>query len=174
MTVVHLVLSILFRIQIHVAKAVHWAGIRSRLRWEYWRSRLASLGENTSIFANVVIHNPQMVSIGNGCSIAEFVHIWGGGQVTIGDNVLVASHVAITSMTHDPKAEIFSQTSVKQPVVIEDNVWIGAGAVILPGTRLESGCIVGAGAVVTKDVPADWIVTGVPAQRLRRRKEQPL
>lgn len=174
MTAVHFILASFFRIQIYAARITRWAGILSRFRWEYWNSRLASLGENTSIFANVAIHNPQMVSIGDGCSIAEFVHIWGGGQVSIGDNVLVASHVAITSMTHDPNADIFAQTSVRQPVVIENNVWIGAGAVILPGIRLESGCIVGAGAVVTKDVPADWIVTGVPAQRLRRRTEQPV
>ncbi len=101
--------------------------------------------------------------------IAEFVHIWGGGGVRIGDDVLVASHVAIASMTHKTDARVFAETVVNKPVVIEDNVWIGTGAIILPGVRLGTGCIIGAGAVVTKDVPANWIVAGIPARRIRNR-----
>lgn len=54
-------------------------------------------------------------------------------------------------MTHDTEAEIFAATSIRKPVIIEDNVWIGTGAVILPGVRLGTGCIIGAGSVVTKD-----------------------
>lgn len=165
------VLTLIFRIQAHAVRVTRWAGILSSIRWAYWKSRLARLGESTSIFAYVAIHEPGMVSIGKDCAIAEFVHIWGGGGVTIGDNVLVASHVAITSMTHDTSAEIFASTSVRKPVVIEDNVWIGAGAIVLPGVRLGRGCIVGAGTVVTKDVPADCIVTGAPAHPLRQRRD---
>ena len=117
-----------------------------------------------------MILNPALVSIREGCSIAEFVHIWGDGRVKIGEKVLVASHEFITSTAHDPEAKTFALTSVRKPVVIADNVWIGSGAVILPGVRLGTGCIVGAGAVVTVDVPANWIVVGVPARRVRLRE----
>lgn len=137
------------------------------MRRAYWSSRLASLGSDTRIGAYVVMHQPQNVRIGKNCSIAEFVHIWGGGGVTIGDSVLVASHVAITSMTHDTCADVFAETLIKRPVTIADNVWIGAGAKILPGVNLGTGSIVAAGAVVTKDVAPCTIVAGVPAKVLR-------
>ncbi|MEF2553992.1 acyltransferase [Aurantimonas sp. A2-1-M11] len=163
-------LVFLFRFQNRIVSSRLWIGIRINFRRAYWKSRLAQMGYRTGIFPSVVIHNPALVSIGEECSIAEFVHIWGGGGVEIGDRVLVASHVSITSMSHEPEAKIFALTAVRKPVVIEDNVWIGTGAVILSGVRLGTGCIVGAGAVVTNDVPANWIVVGVPARRVRLRE----
>jgi len=144
-------------------------GMGFMIRRAYWKSRLGALGDRTAIYRDVVIHTPHLISIGDRCAVAEFVHIWGGGRVTIGNDVLIASHVAITSVTHETEAAIFAESSVKKPVVVEDNVWIGQGAFIRPGVRLGTGCIVGAGAVVTKDVPANWIVAGVPAQKIRER-----
>lgn len=147
-----------------------WAGILARIRWAYWHSRLPALGSDTHIAPHVVIKNSHKVSIGSRCSINEFVHVWGGGGVVIGNVVLVASHVVITSQTHDTEAQLFALTMIDKPIVIEDNVWIGAGAVILPGVLLGKGCIVGAGAVVTRSVESDWIVTGNPARPLRKRR----
>ncbi|MBP6179301.1 MAG: hypothetical protein KA473_14675 [Anaerolineales bacterium] len=96
--------------------------------------------------------------------MAEFVHIWGGAGVTIGDNVIIASHVAITSTTHSPKENVIKDSVIKKPVVIEKNVWIGTHAIILPGVTIGSGSVVAAGAVVNKDVPRNVIVAGVPAK----------
>lgn len=106
------------------------------LRHALWKARLAGLGEGTIIHPWVAIHGPENVRIGARCSVAEFVHLWGGGGVTIGNDVLIASHVAITSITHDKDAPCFRETTVRAPVVIGDNVWIGAGAIILPVSRL--------------------------------------
>jgi len=90
--------------------------------------------------------------------------MWGSGGTTIGNDMLIAAHPSITSVTHDKAAACYRETTVSAPVVIGDNVWIGSGAVILPGVTLGAGCIVGAGAVVTRDVPPRTVVTGVPAR----------
>jgi len=164
-------LVVFFQMFKHLNAFFHCAGTIAIIRRAFWKSKLANLGERSSIFSKVVIHQPEMVSIGSDCVIAEFVHVWGGGGVVIGDNVLIASHAVITSLNHDSNAKIFADTTVKKIVVIENNVWIGTGAVILPGVRLGAGCIVGAGAVVTKDVAPNLIVAGVPARMLRKKFE---
>lgn len=73
----------------------------------------------------------------------------GGGGIKVGNDVLIASHAVITSLTHDRTAGCFRETLLRTPVIICDNVWFGAGAIILPGGTLGSGSIVAAGAVVT-------------------------
>ncbi len=91
----------------------------------------------------------------------------GRGGVEIGDNVMIASHTVITSLTHDPNAEIYRKTLIKKKVIIKNNVWIGAGAIILPGVTIGDGAVIAAGSVVTKDVPSKTIVAGVPAKPIR-------
>ncbi len=157
-------LILVFRFNAHIAHLIRWDRVVAYFRQAYWKARLARMGERSKIYKNVVVHQPEMVSIGNGSSLCEFVHIWGGGGVSIGNNVLVASHVSISSLTHEKNTKIFAMTIIRKPIVIEDNCWIGSGATILPGLKLNQGCIVGAGAVVTKDVPANSIVVGVPAK----------
>jgi acetyltransferase-like isoleucine patch superfamily enzyme len=146
-------------------RVTHIRSLFSLARQAMWKARLARVGVQTDIHRFVVIHTPRCVSIGSNCAIAEFVHIWGGGGVSIGDDVLVASHVAITSLSHDSRSkDRYRETLVSAPVVIGDNSWIGAGAIILPGVTIGRSSIVGAGAVVTKSVPPFSVVLGVPAR----------
>jgi len=120
-------------------------------------------GDGVSIQWPVVINHPDHLRIGARVSINAFVHIWALGGVTIGDDTLIASHVAITALTHDPRAKLFSASTQSRPVTIGRNVWIGTHAVILPGVTIGDGAIIGAGAVVTRNVAAGAVVTGVPA-----------
>ncbi|HEX2697006.1 MAG TPA: acyltransferase [Anaerolineales bacterium] len=136
----------------------------------YWRNRLKRLGKNSLFYPNVTIHFPENVSMGSGSSVAEFTHIWGRGGVEIGDNVLIASHAIITSQTHDATALVMRLSQVDQQVIIENNVWIGSNAIILPGVHIGAGSIVGAGSVVTHDIPSNSVVAGVPARFLKDRK----
>jgi maltose O-acetyltransferase len=137
-------------------------------RQGYWRAKLGAFGVNCNIYPNVVIHSPKSVMIGNRVNIAEFVHIWGGGGVYIGNDVAIASHAVIASQTHDKYAELFRDSQQMMPVKIGENVWIGSGAVILPGVKIGEGSVIGAQAVVTRDVPPRSLVVGVPARVVER------
>ncbi|MGE0453013.1 MAG: DapH/DapD/GlmU-related protein [Vicinamibacteria bacterium] len=99
--------------------------------------------------------------------------LFGAGEIVVGNDVLISPGAVITSHQHtfrDPDREMRSQPIAFGKVTIEDDVWIGANAVILPGVRLGRGCVVGAGAVVTRDVAERGIAVGVPARVTRERR----
>lgn len=93
------------------------------------------------------------------------------GPVTIGSHVNLAQGITVTALNHnfdDTTKRIDEQGIATKPVVISDNVWIGANAVILPGVTIGRHVVVAAGAVVTKDVPDNTIVGGVPATIIKK------
>lgn len=93
------------------------------------------------------------------------------GPVTIGNHVNLAQGITVTALNHnftDSEKRIDEQGVSTTPVVIEDDVWIGANAVVLPGVRVGTHSVVAAGAVVTKDVPSHSIVAGVPAKVIKK------
>ena len=102
--------------------------------------------------------------MGNRISIAGYLHIWGHGGVEIDDDVLIASHVAISSVTHDTQHSPFKDRNILAPVRIGKNVWIGSHAFINAGVCVEQGSVIAAGAVVLNDVPKNVLVAGVPAE----------
>lgn len=165
------VFLVAFRLSSVIAGQAWWRLFAQHVRNAKWRARLCALGQGSRVYRYVVIHGPENVSIGKRCAIAEFVHIWGGGGVTIGNNVMIASHSVITSLTHDSKARSYRDTMIRKSVMICDDAWVGAGAVILPGVRIGARAIVGAGAVVTKDVPDGWLAVGSPMRLIQRRQE---
>ena len=101
------------------------------------------------------------------------------GLVKIGKDVMMGPEVMIISANHvysDLKRPMRVQGSVSEAVIIEDDVWIGARAIILPGTRIGKGSIIGAGSIVTRDVPQYAVVGGNPARILnyRLKPESPI
>lgn len=97
--------------------------------------------------------------------------IYDNAPVTIGDRVLIGPDVCICTGTHAtdwPGRQAASGTSFAHPIRIEEDCWIGARAVIMPGVHIGRGSTVAAGAVVTKDVEAECLVGGVPAKLIRR------
>ena len=93
------------------------------------------------------------------------------GPVTIGSHVNLAQNIVVTALNHnfaDPSLPIDAQGVSTNPVVIADDVWVGANAVILPGVTIGRHAVVAAGAVVTKDVPENCVVAGVPAKIISR------
>ena len=92
------------------------------------------------------------------------------GPVTIGSHVNLAQGITVTALNHnftDAVRRIDEQGVSTRPVVVGDDVWIGANAVVLPGVAIGSHCVVAAGAVVTKDVPPHSLVAGVPARVIK-------
>jgi len=88
--------------------------------------------------------------------------------VRIGDHVMVGPAVQIYTAAHTLEAETRIQGwEVAKPIAIEDNVWLGGGAILLPGVRIGRNAVVGAGAVVSRSVPANTIVAGNPARVIR-------
>lgn len=100
------------------------------------------------------------VFINHGCSFLDL------GGITIEDDVMIGPRVNITSENH-PVEPAKRKTLVPDAVVIKRSAWIGAGATILPGVTVGENSVVAAGAVVTKDVPANAVVAGVPAKLIK-------
>ena len=152
--------DILARILCEFGKGIQKATSRSQLR------SLKYSGLRTRLRSPVVIYHAESISVGSFVDIGENVVLRGAGGIAIGDRVLIAAGAVITTVGHPLKLPRWGIT-VTKPVKIGDDVWIGANAVILPGVSIGSGSIVGAGAVVSRDVPADTVVAGVPARVIK-------
>lgn len=126
----------------------------------------ARVGTNVRLRMPVVVYHPEMLEFGNDVDIGEFTVLRASGGMTIGNRVLIAAHAVLTTRGHPERPPRFGEI-VDAPIAIGDDVWIGAGAVVLPGVTVGAGAIVAAGAVVTESVPPLTIVAGVPARPLR-------
>jgi len=137
-----------------------------------------TIGDHTTVHESALIAaNLGRVAIGRHSWVGPFCLVYGNGDVSIGDNVLIAAHTSINTVSHHFERcdiPINDQGIYCDPVTIEDDAWIGMNAVILQGVRIGKGAIVGAGAVVTRDVPAWNIVMGVPARIVSQRSNAPV
>lgn len=128
---------------------------------------------------NVWIEPPLHVAYGSQITLGDNFYanfnlvVVDDGKVIIGNNVMIAPNVTISTTGHpvDPTVRITGQ-QFSQTVTLEDNVWIGSGAVINPGVTIGRNSVIGAGSVVTKDIPADVVAAGVPCRVLRPIGEQ--
>ncbi|TFH43584.1 MAG: hypothetical protein E4H01_11855 [Lysobacterales bacterium] len=168
--------------------------LSSRIRGLVLRARGARICEKVSIGPRCVFDRPGNLSIGSRVAleqdvylklvsddaqltIGSFSFLGKGVQIDCGERVSVGAHVLlapgcfITDHNHGISLEkrIDQQDCVCIPVLIEDDVWVGANAVILPGVNIGKGAVIGAGAVVTQDVDAFSVMGGVPARVLSRR-----
>ncbi|NQW91378.1 acyltransferase [Curtobacterium sp. VKM Ac-2861] len=140
-----------------------------------WLGENVTVGAGAEIRGSGVVAEPGIgVRIGDRTSVGRGNVIWGQGGITIGEDCLLGPNVTVVSENHrfdSLVAPIREQGHDRTPVVIGDDCWIGAGAIILKGVTVGSGAVVAAGAVVTRDVPAFAVVAGVPAQVRTSRKD---
>lgn len=119
---------------------------------------------------------PGDVTIGEGTTINSGCVIYTGNGVTIGRRCAIAANCTFAPVNHeynDPEKPIVEQKFMpsRGGILVEDDVWIGANVVLLDGTILRRGCVVGAGAVVRSEIPANAVCAGVPAKVIARRGE---
>ena len=136
-----------------------------------------SLGENTIVMHGAILHVYNFrgmpasgIRIGRDSLVGEYSVIRGQGGVTIGDRVYTSPFTQILAVNHvfnDPARSFVDQGITAEGIVIEDDVWLGAGSVITDGVRVGKGAVVAAGAVVTRDVEPHTVVGGVPARPIK-------
>lgn len=133
----------------------------------FYRMSGLSIGSGSSIHTGFRVYDPFGITIGSDTVVGEGCVFDGRDELRIGDHVDIASEVMIYNSQHDINDPAFKAISKK--VIIDDYVFIGPRAIILPGVTIGRGAIVGAGAVVTKNVPPFQVVGGVPAQKIGER-----
>lgn len=135
------------------------------------------IGENTIIMYGAVLHVYNFrdlphsgIKIGKDSLVGEYNVIRGQGGVEIGDRVYTSPFTQIIAVNHvfdDPDRPFVDQGITAEGIHIEDDVWLGSGAIITDGVRVGKGAVVAAGSVVTQDVPPHSVVAGVPAKPIR-------
>lgn len=126
------------------------------------------IGRGSSIHMGVKFYETKNIIIGQDSIIGEGCILDGRDELVIGNHVALASDVMIYNSQHDTNDENF--TAINKPVILEDYVFVGPRAIILPGVKIGKGAIIAAGAVVTKDVSQFSIVAGIPAEIIGERK----
>lgn len=129
------------------------------------------LGDHVRIWsyagkAKLLVDYGAELIVGNNSRI-NAAHISVSSRVVIGNNVRIAPNVVILDSDYHKVDDHFSDDGVKQPIIIEDDVWLAMNCMVLKGVHIGKGAVVAAGAVVTKDVPRYTVVAGVPARVIK-------
>ncbi len=130
------------------------------------------LGKKVMIEELVSIKFPERLIIGDNSYIGRCTMIQSSGNVEIGKDVLIGPFVKIWSSNHkfdNPSININKQGHEFKKVIIEDNVWLGAGVIVLSGVTIKYGTVVAAGSIVTKNFPENSIIAGNPGRLLKSR-----
>lgn len=156
-------------------------GRKSQIRKKayFQHKELIFIGNNTTILSGSrmqvykhLVNDPVKIVLGDECYIGFNFSALAGADIIIGNHVLIASNVLISSENHsiNPESDIYymDQELISKPVIIDDGCWIGEKVIILPGVHIGKKSVIGAGSVVTKDVPEYSIAVGNPAKIIKR------
>ena len=165
----------------------------SRIAWTTFRYRFVHRcsGPGTVVGEATVLINTANIRIGRNCLLQDrvyiragvegsvvlddgaalnsFVQIYGHGGVEIGKSTQIGPGTIITTSGHDYRATDLALDNA--PIAIGERVWIGSNCVILPGVKIGDRAVIGAGAVVTSDIPGNCVAVGVPARVIRHFEE---
>ena len=150
-------------------------GFKLYYNFRYWlcKKLIKECGENVIIKNKCYIGDGSKLKVGSNTQLGQNARL--GGPISLGANVMMGPDVVIMGVTHDisdlskPMIDP-SNPSLENPVCISDNVWIGTRVIIMPGVKIGSNSIIGAGAVVTKSFGPNSIIGGVPAKFIKNRE----
>ena len=187
-----------FRAHVEGIVAAWPGGLGTAARRAFFARRLKSLGSNPVLGAHLLLIGPQNIEIGNsfacwrGCTLAAcddgavvigdrvslnanvYVNACRGGRIEIGNDVMIGPNTVMRTSDHVTTATgrpMREQGHTPAAIIIDDDVWISANVTVLGGTRIGTGAVVAAGAVVTRDVAPRTIVGGVPARLIKMRPD---
>ena len=146
---------------------------RGATLWVDTNQSYISIGDDSYLSFQCILNTfDGWISLGSNCTVNSYAILYGHGGLEIGNDVRIAPQVMIMPMNHiskDPHVPIRKQGIRAQGIKIEDDVWLGAGAIVLDGVTIGKGSVIGAGAVVTKNIPPYSVAVGVPARVIKKR-----
>ena len=134
-------------------------------------NNIIKIGKGCKIQRNVYFGNGKGVEIGNHCQINDNVRL---DNIKIGNNIMIARDCIFLGKMHEHNdinmPMNIQGAKISFPTILEDDIWIGARVIVMPGIKISKGCIIGAGAVLTKDTVEYGIYGGIPAKLIKFRK----
>ncbi|EKE39641.1 ankyrin, putative [Entamoeba nuttalli P19] len=148
----------------------------AKKRMEIFETIVGHVGKHVKMIGPFYCNFGRYISIGDNCIINFNCTILEGGPVTIGNRVLIGPNCNLIGISHTTCEKIRNYgacTALGKPIVIKDGAWLGAGVIVLPGVTIGENAVIGAGSVVTHDIPDNMIAVGSPARPIRRVSEYP-
>ena len=143
--------------------------MKSHIRGYYYSKIFKSCGKKRPfINRGVVFSCPQNIECGSNVTINPQCYFAAKGGIFLGDNVTLSAGAKILSSSLKVENGVIQKRHIHKPVILKNNVWIGAGAMICPGVTVGENTIIAAGAVVTKDIPSNSVAAGIPAKVIRQ------
>ena len=140
-------------------------------RTKYYQRLFKTMGEGCKIKAGCIIDNPEKIELGNGVSIQYNCYLSGFGEIKVGDDVSLGNNTKIFTTEHpyydDGKPFKYNPLKIL-PVTIGNNVITGADVIVLGGIHIGDNVMIGAGSVVTKDIPSNSVYAGNPAKLIKK------
>ncbi|MCX8495494.1 MAG: acyltransferase [Akkermansiaceae bacterium] len=160
------------RSYLHVARLLHYYGYS-----HVQERRNLQIGHGSRLAPNSSFRNAARIAIGNHCHIGDHCYLWAGessGTITIGNFVSLGPGVFVTASNYQYNGvtNFREQPRTERNICIGNDVWLGARAIVTAGVTIGDGCIIGAGAVVTKNIEAGCVAAGVPARVIGYRDQR--
>jgi len=145
-----------------------WGGVW--IRNKYYHFIFKSMGTKCAILEGIIFYGGFNIKCGSNVTFGRNSIIQGSGGLVLGNNIIMGPSCFIWTVNHDYTVTniVLDKKYHAKPVIIEDNVWLGANIKITPGTRIGTGCVIGMGSVVTKDIAPYSLVAGNPATLIKR------
>ena len=142
------------------------------VRWVFFKFALKRLGRNSLIDYKTYLRYPGKISIGDHVAINRGCELYpsfmvSSGWIKLGSHVTLSPNVKLFAIQHDYST--LSMPDIAGPILIEDFAWIGGGSIVMPGVTIGEGAVVGAGSVVTRDIPPYSVAVGIPARVIKGR-----